>query len=268
MGVFLSTPGAAGELVANLLLAVCSVGAVVVTVSYVSADLEGDGFASQWTLLASFALVFITAAYFSATNKLAADADADPIDWRVWRGLVADLKRRAKTKRRGSELLHTGRTLVSLPRLLGVNPAHSFTAATEPPPMDYTTIEAWAAHPDRPASNRKIEDPNHAAIEPPPGDGKRRPGGDLPKVPPPAHKRQAACFFVHDTTYNPPEAAAVRARDGLEGFWNAPVGPVPHGTLLGSAAHPTPAGVEHLAAKVDEMVELRARCSRMLHFLQ
>jgi hypothetical protein len=45
-----------------------------------------------------------------------------------------------------------------LPRLLGINPSHSFSSATPPPPLDYTQLAAWAAHPDREAGKLTAHD--------------------------------------------------------------------------------------------------------------
>jgi len=149
-----------------------------------------------------------------------------------------------QSDRRGGEFAHGLRALAFLPRAFKANPDHDHGAAAHPDPPDYTSLGAWAAHPDRAAGSRLIEDANHAAVE-----------GEDP--PPPVDEREAACFFVHDTTYNPPEIAAVRSRHSVRAFWNAPVHPVPPAPLLGPGGHPSPAGVANLADKVDEMTELR-----------
>ena len=99
----------------------------------------------------------------------------------------------------------------------------------------------WVAHPRRKPGLRTIEDVNYIVVE-----------GEL--LPPPPKSRQAACFFVHDTTYNPPEAAAVRSRDGVGPLWNAPVAPVPADFKVGAYSN---VGLGNLAAKIDEMAELR-----------
>ena len=99
----------------------------------------------------------------------------------------------------------------------------------------------WVAHPRRKPGLRTIEDVNYIVVE-----------GEL--LPPPPKSRQAACFFVHDTTYNPPEAAAVRSRDGVGPLWNAPVAPVPADFKVGAYSS---VGLGNLAAKIDEMAEFR-----------
>mmetsp|Transcript_88601 Transcript_88601/g.271215 ORF Transcript_88601/g.271215 Transcript_88601/m.271215 type:complete len:473 (-) Transcript_88601:105-1523(-) len=95
---------------------------------------------------------------------------------------------------------------------------------------DYKKLDAWLAHPDRPAGVRDIEDANHICAA----------GSPLPAV----DARPCDCFFLVDTCLNDIECMPFLP-DSAARCWNLPVG-----AKEGTTAH-------QLVAKVKELMEMR-----------
>ncbi|CAJ1358579.1 unnamed protein product [Effrenium voratum] len=113
-------------------------------------------------------------------------------------------------------------TLVQLPHLFRLLPAHRHDHEPLEAAPSYRSLEAWSAHPRR-LPGRAVEDANLLQL----------PGDSLP----PALARPCDCFFVHDSTFIP--AVCVPFAGEMQ-RWNAPL-----------ERHP------ELVAKINEQTDLR-----------